>query len=261
MKLVTKGFRLVVTFAVFCLSLVFSCCDEPEPDSCFGQEQIVADFTISEFLDVTKFDSVVVSDTVLTKNSIVFEADTDYVSYQWKIGNDPRTFTTKQVRLSFAAPESDVTIRLVSTWNKNTECFADDDGADTVVKVLTVIDRRLNPIFGKYEGATIANPSDIFTVEITHDEYYDQINLININKGCYPIDESVGLKGFVSDMGYKKILFYSGFYYNSCLNPEGLVRIDASGQNISIDYSIGNGGPSQSETQRISERFIGLKTE
>jgi hypothetical protein len=233
-------------------------CDHHDPNPCVGQIMTKAGFSIKESLSIVDMDTLLLADTVLTFNPIVFEADSTYASCEWSIGTDPRTFNTKKVVLSFDEPVGRISIRLIAKWTPN-KCFMRDNGIDTVTKYLTIVDRKSNPIFGDYRGADDSSPLDSFDITINHDDFYDRINLININQGCYPIDESIGLRGLYTRMGYKTLLFYSGFYYNSCDNPQGLVRITPNGHAAIINYSVGNGSPTQLEMHRTKKRYVGSK--
>jgi hypothetical protein len=246
--------------AMVWIATVISCCDDPEPDRCKGQLQVHGGFSMGERLEVAGKDTLLISDTVLTGNPIVFEADTDYVSYEWKIGNDARIFDTKTVTLTFPAAENNINVSLIAKWNKNSKCFPNDDGIDTIIHQLTVINRIENPIFGTYAGADASSPSNVFNVQISHVNSYQKILITNLNEGCDPIEPSFGLEGFYSDMGYKK-LFFTGYYINNCRNPEGVATIDQAGKGIKIDYTIGNGTEANgfNETIRTKETFIGTK--
>lgn len=252
----------VVVVVAFCVALIQlgGCGGDPEPDPCLGKKITGGSFSMGEIItNYGGVDTLLLSDTVITDNFVVFRADSNYLSYDWKIGDDPRTFTTNEVSLFFREPISNLPIRLIAKWIPNKKCFPEDDGIDTVYKYLSVIDKKENPIFGKYEGANKSNPNDIFRIEITHDIYFDKINILNINKGCYPIDESIGLRGFITRMGYKKLHFNADFYYESCKDPQGWFSLDNSGMNAEVKYSIGNGSPTQTATKRIKEIFNGKK--
>lgn len=255
------GSVVVVAFSIGLIQLS-GCGGDPEPDPCLEKTPIKANFTISESLTLfggVKSDTIIASDTVLTGNFIVFEADGNYKSYEWKIGDDPRVFNTKRVKLLFDFPET-LSIKLTVSDTPIKSCFPDDDGTDTQLMDITIVDRKLNPIFGQYEGSNKSSPTDIFKIEVSHDAFFDQINILNINKNCYPIDESIGLRGFSTSMGFKKLFFYSGFYYKACNDPQGWFIVDKSGQNVEVKYSIGNGSISQTATKRIFETFSGKKT-
>ena len=256
----TIGMLGVVAFGASLIQLS-GCGGDPAPDPCLNKTPVEADFTISEILPLfgsLKSDTAIVSDTVLTGNFIVFEAMGNYKSYEWKIGDDPRLFNTKRVKLQFEFPET-IPVQLTVTDTPSNTCFPDDDGIDTQVVIVSIIDKKLNPIFGQYEGSNSSNPTDIFSIEVTHDKFFDQINILNINKNCYPIDESIGLRGFRTSVGYKKLYFYSGFYYESCQDPQGWLTVDKSGTKVAVNYSTGNGSVSQTATKRINEKFLGIK--
>jgi hypothetical protein len=173
--------------------------------------------------------------------------------------DDPRVFNTKRVKLLFQSPESSLTIKLTVKRTPFKNCFPNDDGIDTKIKTVTIIDKKVNPIFGQYEGSNESNLNDIFKIEVAHDTFYEQINILNINKNCYPIDESIGLRGLSTAMGYKKLYFFSGFYYKSCNDPQGWLTVDKSGKNVEVLYSTGNGSTTQTATKRINEKFKGKK--
>jgi hypothetical protein len=238
--------------------LLFSSCGDNPLNPCLDKRQVEAKFNMGELIpgEGNDPDSVIVSDTVLTDNNIVFRASEDYDSYEWKIGDDPKVFTSKQVSLYFQYPVSRVAIRLIVKKFPFKSCFPQDDGLDTLIKYLNVIDRKQNPIFGEYRGSIVSNASDIFNVQITHDAFFDQINILNINKDCYPIDEAIGLRGFTTRMAFKKMYFYSGFFYKSCNNPKGWLSTDKSGKNIQIFYSIGT---NMNSSNRTNEIYNGIK--
>jgi hypothetical protein len=237
----------------------FTGCNDPEPDPCKEIESLAGSFTMGE--RITNYggvDTVIVSDTVITENFVVFRADTTYESYEWKIGDDLRTFTSREVSLRFMQPQSSVQIRLIAKWKPNKTCFPQDDGVDTVYKYLTVVDKKLNPIFGKYEGALVSNPIDFYTVEITANEYFDRFTITNINKSCEVINGLVPMR-----FGYKIVSISkhetANFYEGLCKNPIGWASIDHAGNQLVALYSVGNGSRTTSETNRSSEKFIGKK--
>lgn len=252
------GAVIVVAFSI-CLIQLGGCGGDPEPDQCLNKEVIGGSFSIGESIsNYGGVDTLLLSDTVITDNFAVFRADSNYASYNWKIGDDPRTFTTKAVSLFFRYPVSSLPIRLIATWIPDKKCFPEDDGIDTVYRYLTVIDKELNPIFGSYEGALSSTPTDIYTVEITPDYYSSRFYLTNINKGCEASNVNVFMR-----FGYKAVSLSQSegdqFYAGSCKSPKGWIFLDKSGTEITATYTVGNGSEFQSETIRSKEKFIGKK--
>jgi hypothetical protein len=252
--------KLVLVAPALGLLLTFSCCDDPEPNACKDVTKMQGRFSIYEHLQVAGRDSLLVSDTVLTNNPIVFAADTDYVSYEWRIADDPRVFNTKQVSLTFANPQSNISIMLIAKWNKNVKCFPQDDGVDTVVHFLTVVNQEKHEIIGAYSGADQSSPTDLYTVEIKSSSNNQKLILLNLNEGCDPVDPAIGVEGFYNDVGYKKMLFV-GYYVNACKNPEGVVTVAPNNDDIRIDYTVGNATEENGfhETIRTPDVFLGKK--
>lgn len=257
-----KQITIIVVLALlgaFVVSLE-GCGDEPDP--CLGLKPFTAKFTIREKLLNDLPTDTLQSDTTITGNFVAFEASEDYDSYEWKIGVDPKTFTTKKVSLLFLYPENRIAVRLIATKKTNKQCFPKDDGIDTLVKYFTVIDRGANPVYGNYNGHLTANPDDKFDIQVTHDQWFDQINILNLNKGCNPIDEAIGIRGFQCFVGFKKISFFGG-YVNQCKRPIGWLYMAKNSRDIRIPFDEGNGAPNQvppiNETKRIKYEFVGKK--
>jgi len=262
-KIPTIGFKLSFFPSLFLVGFVClfncSCNGDPDPDPCEDQIQNFGGFTIGEVItNYGDVDSVIVSDTVLTDNTIQFDADTIYSSYEWKVGDDPRTFNTKTFTLSFTEPYASITVRLIAKWTPNKTCFPNDDDIDTVYRKLTVIDKELNPIFGQYTGALESKPSETYTVGIEADFFSSEFLLSNINNGCEMSNVNI-----VMAFGYKVMSISEdashGVYNNGCKNPRGWLYLDKDNKTLTADYSIGNGSEVAMETKRFNEKFNGTK--
>ena len=87
------GFLLMLVVS----SLVLACCKK---DECKDKTRTIADFKIYEALeDDFKYSEVANGDTAYT-TFITFSAQdvsSDVISYEWQIGNDPRTFSKKRI--------------------------------------------------------------------------------------------------------------------------------------------------------------------
>lgn len=257
-----KKIYVVIRF-VLCttciVAFLLSCEDNEKRINCNDPNTELINFSIQEYITDYTRDTLISSDTVLTFNKIIFTAEQEYLSYEWHIGEDPRIFKTRKVELLFEDQATQIKVKLIAKHTTKNGCSLSEVKTDTITKHLTVVNRNENPIFGKYRGSTNELPDDIFTVEVRNDISFSKVNLINLNKGCYPIDESLNLRGFNTGMGYKCLLFTSSFYHNRCLNPKGILILGPDGKRIKIVYSIGNGSPLQSETKRINEIFNGQK--
>jgi hypothetical protein len=259
----TRKIFSIVAFVAMTSSLMWlsGCHDDPKPDHCMDKEEVTAKFTIGEKLFV--LDTAVVSDTTISGNTVIFEASEDYDSYEWKIGQDTRTWTTKKVTLPFIYPETQLDVRLIVKRKPNKTCFPNDNGIDTLIKHLTVMDKKLNPIVGEYEGSNLSNPNDVFKIRIFYYILgdYSSLSLVGINKGCDPESNITGSKAFsVISPGYKKIYFDAAYNYNDlCKNPKGWVTLDKSGKNIKIIYSYEPNGGAGNPSKKLNDTFTGKK--
>lgn len=264
-------FQLFLLIALSAGWIVISCGDDPKPapDPCQGKKPASAKFTIGEHLTnypsgnggTILVDTVIVSDTVLNEQQIVFEARDENDSYEWKIGDDPTLRTTKKVSLWFAASSGGftlpytTTVRLITRKQKSA-CFPDDDGIDTVKHTFTIIDRSKNPIVGIFSGSLKSRAADFFTVTISYEKNTQNPGLgesfvvTNVPKGCSNKKFYIGnfLWGTNKDwwwsaqdmaFGYRCMSFAndSSGSLEECKRTSGWIFIDQAG-NIRIPYSI-----------------------
>jgi hypothetical protein len=238
-KSLVSVFVLGLAYWMFHLS---GCGGDPQPDPCLVRKQTKAGFRLGEHVTwYGPVDTVLWADTMLAGNNVLFEADSDYLSYEWKVGSDPRTWKTKKFELRFDEPEQQLVVRLIAKWKPDLECFPLDDGVDTVYRNLTVIDYYQNPILGVYRGYVKSNPTDFFDVTVTLENIsepscdcsstpkYCSCGYIirNINKGC----ESFGERVYPLDVvvGYRHLSF--GWDLGQCQNygckaPKGWLRVE-----------------------------------
>ncbi|GAB4403079.1 MAG: hypothetical protein OHK0053_27600 [Microscillaceae bacterium] len=159
--------------AFFCASVwaITACKDDPEPNPCLELAPTFADFVMEEELvkpapyEVRYFEV----DTIgaLNNHFIRFTAKDKLAdSYEWVVGSDPRVYTTRSFSLQFTQGFGNVPVRLIVKKAPNNACFPEDDGIDTLTKVLHVLPYGQMPIIGEYEGYNLSNPSKIFTIKI-----------------------------------------------------------------------------------------------
>ncbi|MBK7651142.1 MAG: hypothetical protein IPJ20_11015 [Flammeovirgaceae bacterium] len=269
------GAVVVVAFGIGFIHLS-GCGGDPEPDPCLSRKQTKAGFKIGEIPNFAT-DTLLISDTVLTNNLIVFRADSNYLSYEWKIGDDDRIFNQSEVKLIFQYPES-ITIRLIARWTPDLNCFPKDDGIDTVYRILTVIDYYENPIVGVFTGYVNSNPNHSFNVSIAQEnisdpecdctidpQYCDCTYLIrNVNEGCEPFRN--GTRELRIAVGYKHLKFsweegLCNGHIPLCRAPIGWVKIDETGKNAIIKFStlLSASDCNQPGDKRIKDTFYGKK--
>jgi hypothetical protein len=240
----------------FSLVIAFSNCGENSPvvpvDPCLDNTPVTAKFSIYENVS----DSLFVADTVLQYNTIVFEADENYSTYEWTIGDDERVFTTKRVQLHFQQPVGKIDVTLKVTKSPDLKCFPEDDGADMLTKSVVVIDWRNSLTIGEYEGANVSDPLEKFEVKLTRQldvNNHPIYNLENINRGC--IDTKTPGRG-------GKVYRFSDlvWYGDGCKGVEGWVTLPTP-DSIRIDYSYGDNSKPYTPQgyPRIKETFKGKR--
>jgi len=134
-----------------------------DQDPCGCVSEVSAEFDIEELANFI-FDDLpdwVVTDTVLHSSTVRFRAlETDAAEYTWYLGAE--VLNTSSVERNFPSQwaNSNITITLVVRKTPNSICFPNDDGYDSIVKVMHVSqyiimpngngDVQLGPIEGTY---------------------------------------------------------------------------------------------------------------
>lgn len=234
---------LLFSSLLLIVAIVVGCSDDViKPDPCAGVVATSADFTMKEMYE--DFAEPIETDTSLSWNPVEFSAKYEADEYEWSVGDDDRTWRTKSFRLNFIGFEGNVNVRLIARRNTiNKQCTPDDDGIDTVAKVLTITNEP--SILGSYRGANIENPTDSFTVTVRRTNYrgQDWFEIINMNKGCY--DTTSGSVMYVN-IGHKALRF-TGFQSGhsngtnretACWDPKGMAQLNPDSDHILITYSV-----------------------
>lgn len=242
--------HLLFLWAVAGIATVFYGCGSTDSLTPCPTEPVTAHFTIGQ--RAPYYENIVYGDTVVTFRGVTLEADSGYQSYEWKIGDDPdrQAIRDRKTSLSFVEPYARIEIRLIVEDNPNTRCFADDDGRDTLVRYLTVIDRHQNPIFDtRYEGFLEEKPDHLFIVEITEEGM-----LRNINEGCL-IDYSKWGIGLAEGFLYRTVLFGRNMTDHNCQRPHGIATLAPNNVDFIVDFTTWEGG----DAPRVPHRFIGKR--
>ena len=263
--------NLFILTLLITLIILTGCPDDPvRPDPCDGKKPVSAEFDIleSNYWGQDKYYSK--SDTILYANIANFVAKEENATYIWKIGSDNREFTTSKVSLRFLDVLGEVPVRLIVNKAPDTLCFPNDDGIDTVTKILYVnrIMENYEPcIFefdlfsGDYTGYNLDNPKDTFTITIEacypHHLDIKIFRLINLIPNC----EIIFNPSSVSYNGYRQWLFGHEPGHYECLTPRGLAKIfGKNNDSVNIQYNIQQApGWEYFHKERIKKEFIGVR--
>lgn len=166
------------------LSALVSSCKKVQPEmtaqnNCDCAKEVSADFKMGEMFgdQFIELDTIAVPITYNDGNPANFTyQNTVYVyfsaniknaqSYEWQVGNNTISQTTKDFGLYFGDTIGTIPVRLIVHAKPNTICFPNDDGIDTIVKYLTIRNVEPDPLAGLYYGYNTNDPTHFFTVKI-----------------------------------------------------------------------------------------------
>lgn len=155
---------------IFFFFIVVSCKKDkitpPGPDPCIGLQEVSADFVIEE-----KSASMVVNttdtetDTAYTKKMIKFTAKEENADYTWYIGSE--VLHTKSVERYFDQTHNGQTypITLVVKKQANVKCHPLDDGYDSIIKTITLVNRNFDIVHQSVYSAPQPNYEGTYRVK------------------------------------------------------------------------------------------------
>lgn len=191
-----KYFSLIISvLCVVAMLLNSQCrsCDDPSNpdcpnyDPCYGKKPANADFAIKESVGyyTPVFPTKEPCDTALQSNYVFFfPTDTLADSYEWRVGSDPRVFTSKVLYLEFdVLGEIEVTLKV--KYNLNRDCSFYKDSVAIKTKKLTVLPRPQARTIGIFNGYFTSKPQDTFNLETGIDINHSPIQYYNnFPNGC-----------------------------------------------------------------------------
>jgi hypothetical protein len=227
-------------------------CDDPtnpecpnyeEPmDPCAGSQEVSADFTMEGRIGFVSGEYIYVeSEGVCCRpfgNSgsdlVRLRAKQDSLDCTWIIGSD--TIHSQEYSFVFGHDfcGGSYPITLIVQGEPDLSCFPNDNGMDTLTRIIHVVDEFDNPLYGRYRVAWQDSPNDSFDVKlnITPDisglsfDVYGH-NFTNFNNG-----DSCWFSSDLRALGYKYMDISSNS--NPCrqirgkfwVNPDGTFEAD-----------------------------------
>jgi hypothetical protein len=177
-------------------------CENYNP--CLDAKQVSARFHIYEYSQFHSLDPNWVNYDTDTSvmSGIVFNAlETNAQSYTWYIGNETQPRSGPSVTIDFSNNRTPKRIRLIVHKEPNLRCFPNDDGIDTVDRMLyfvNYLDTANIPVLGTFKGVSNRNPNQEMTIKIgfhkwaSGSSYHRFISGLN---GCKAYNSS-GILGF-----------------------------------------------------------------
>jgi hypothetical protein len=166
MKALVPLFCLIISIAIY------TACRKKKDRPCEGITKPSGQFQMQELIGDTAF----IADTVFRDNYVRFQATENYDGITWRVGSDPRIWTTKEFSLSFITALGTLPVTFTGTKQTNLTCFPNDNGIYTSTQNLTMVEQvdkpfvTISPLVGRYKGYFTDKPSDTLTVRM---EYFD----------------------------------------------------------------------------------------
>jgi hypothetical protein len=157
---------------------------------------------------------------VLGEGFIIFSADYPNAdSYEWQIGNEARRRTGKSVDVDFEGnTERSIKITLYVKYSKNTDCFKNYNGYDTVSKTIHFTDYLKHCIWGTYIGTWSHKPNKLDTFRYSTEESSSNPNIIRYSRATGLWGFSDSARELIDPLYYVKFChpkFKGGYYkYN-----------------------------------------------
>jgi hypothetical protein len=238
---------LILTYIVVLLT---ACKEKEPPNPCEGYKRPNATFWVQDEVQMQYSQAMGFTfgcDTLGRGGQYTFTSELNYESYAWDvIGNPSFTRNTKSFTLTFPEPLK-IQMRLVGKRKPNTTCDPSDDGIDTIIKTITVIQTSDSTglMFGKFVGYDSNSPNVEVGFEIVYKRPLGYTNYMPVIM-YFPDSCSKGilLNGSGVKGGYN-LLHLDRKYQFGCQSPEGwfvftpaTVEIQYTTRNIPDDNAI-----------------------
>ncbi|MEN9639623.1 MAG: hypothetical protein RLZZ262_1492 [Bacteroidota bacterium] len=229
-------------------------CDDPtnpecpnyeEPvDPCASSQEVSADFRIENRVGPSPAAAYFVESDgtccfplpTYGTSIIRLTANQDNLNYKWIIGSD--TIYNQEYAFVFGAEFCGGTypITLIVSGQADTVCFPNDNGMDTLTRMLAVVPGFENPIWGRYKVAWNDQPSDSFEVKLNIvSTVPDDFDIYALNFANLGIQDSCPVN--YNALNYKYIALTSDF--GSCRRVRGTFWINQD-DSFEGDYQIDN---------------------
>lgn len=244
-------------------------CDDPgDPecknyDPCYGQTEVSAEF---DMFEVVHSSSTMDWEVEVTTGKLAHRRplrlvglDSGEVSHEWIIGLEPTARKGQTQVVPFWNWRGTVKITHIVTGPPRSDCFPDDDGIDTVVKTIEVLDYDENlPIIGTYRGYLELDPEHIFDIEVLFNPDWNWIEVMNLPEGCPGAnDVRSGANGV--------LIGISLYDYDKCWGiGQGLGQLSPhpAGDTLTIPFNYSDPDSLALRPQKIFKRsttFIGIR--
>lgn len=213
------------------------CSDETNPlcpnyDPCLRYGEARSEFVIWSSPTTTADSAISMPLDTTRGGSLIFKGvyPTYKATYEWSVGEDPRSFNQPVLTLNFTGFNGTIQTRLVTTVEDEFGCLDAAERQDTAFRTLTVINStQANiPLLGTFVGRVDQVPNRELILQIKRDTSINGFittRMTGLNLDCPPIESSVGRNN-----GIQILADYSWFVTNHNPNGPRCRRLTAIGQ-------------------------------
>lgn len=169
-----KSFKIILTLATVCVVILLACKKEQPgmqnaEDPCECASEVSADFEIREALlngGAVSQNEFTLTDHILENKRAFFKAKLDNADYTWYIGIDEENDQEIDRYFTDQWAGANIPVTLVVKKEPNLLCFPDDDGYDSITKIMHVYPRcDTNHLEGDFRIAEVGT-QDSFDIKL-----------------------------------------------------------------------------------------------
>jgi hypothetical protein len=244
---------------ILLLFQIYACKKEKTIDSCSNQRPFTAKFLMSEVLADTF--GQIKNHKALFASAIQFETEGNYDSCFWKIGDDPRIFTSNKFQLRFMDLNPYIKVTLIAK-KRASICFPNAKTTDTITDYFSIVPISEARVFGKFKGYFKSTPTIADTFEMKYfppinpgDPYPSNIRAINIPKGCNVVPQNNLYNDLSIGFGYSAFRIDAEAWHT--VNCKGPVAYGYFLQNDSLYVNFAYTSDSTDSRIRAKDVFVG----
>jgi hypothetical protein len=176
---------VLAVLAAFSLQTCKHCNDPTNPDCanydpCWDQTQADASFTIYEVLQEMPIQRLngftgedAATDTIINWNTARFKADFEAEYYEWRVGDDPRVWNTREFTLKFRSIPTyfpvEVSLKVYKPTNKS--CFPNSNDTAEFRRSIVTVPRDSSLMINRFEGYLESDPNTLNFFELEPEQH------------------------------------------------------------------------------------------
>lgn len=186
---------------------------------CTSESKVSADFFMEEMTESNlNFARYTNTDTIYANKTVRFTATEENAEYTWIIGSE--TLHEKEIFRFFSDQliGQTIPVQLIVEKTPNLNCFPDDNGLDTVIKYLTIVEMNRDPVYHSIFNADQPNFDGTYrvkeqngsdSVDVTFDFVHSYPGIPNYDfviMNCTE-DDALNKYGLLEGINYRQLWF------------------------------------------------------